>query len=87
MIFFYNTPLSILKFSFSYSSGGVSEYNPVEMDIVEAITYSEQVYWQQLWYFVIMVAQGEKLASVKRIMVREGSLDDIDVALIWHLGT
>jgi metal-dependent amidase/aminoacylase/carboxypeptidase family protein len=57
------------------------------MDIVEAITYSEQVYWQQLWYFVIMVAQGEKLASVKRFMVREGSLDDIDVALIWHLGT
>ncbi|MFK4467649.1 putative transposase/invertase (TIGR01784 family) [Bacillus sp. RC252] len=31
------------------------------MDIVEAITYSEQVYWQQLWYFVIMVAQEEKL--------------------------
>jgi hypothetical protein len=45
LIFFYNTPLSLPKFSYGYILDGVPEYNPVEkdgkMDRVADITYSE----------------------------------------------
>ncbi|WP_154100526.1 hypothetical protein [Bacillus mycoides] len=54
---------------------------------VADITYSEQVYWQQLWHFVITVALKKKLAAVRRFMVSKALFYDVDVALTWHLGT